>query len=161
MFYRLVILFTLIPIIDLYLLYQVSGLIGFPETVLLVLLTGFFGAYMAKLQGFRILREIQTQMARGSMPTDAMFDGILVLIASVLLISPGVLTDVVGFLLLIPPIRIITRQLLKVFLARSMVVSFQKTTFGPGGASAPQASPQQARPQQPDIIDVEFTRKPN
>ena len=100
-----IILFVGIPLLELFLLGWVSDSIGFLPTVALVVLTGIGGSKLTRLQGRKTLARVQEQMRRGIMPTHEMVEGVLILIAGALLITPGVLTDGVGFLLLVPSVR--------------------------------------------------------
>jgi len=102
---RLFLLFTLVPVIELYLLISLGSVIGTLPTVGLVLATGFAGAWLARREGARVLREWQGAVNRGELPREGLTSSLLVLVGGVLLITPGVLTDVAGFLLLIPPTR--------------------------------------------------------
>jgi len=110
-------LFTAIPLLELYLLFQLSGVFGFWTTVGVVLGTGIVGAALARWQGWRAMHRLQTEMREGMLPIDALGDGVLILIASVLLITPGVLTDVVGLSLLLPPVRALVKHGLRRWLA--------------------------------------------
>lgn len=78
-----------------------------------VIITGIAGAALAKHQGLGILRRIQIEMSYGQMPGDALFDGVLVLTGAILLLTPGILTDLTGFSLLIPGTRLIYKKHLK------------------------------------------------
>ena len=113
MFGRLLILFILIPLVELYLLVAVGGRIGLPPTILMVVITGAWGAYLAKSQGLSILAKIQSETAAGRVPTAQLVDGLLVLIGGVVLLTPGLLTDLVGFSLMIPSFRAILRDRVK------------------------------------------------
>lgn len=116
MFRILVVLFIVIPAIELWGLITVGRVIGGWATVALVILTGVIGAWLAKQQGLQVIRLVQIQLSRGQMPTDALIDGIMVLIGGVLLLTPGFVTDLIGFLLLIPYTRMIFRHLVKSWL---------------------------------------------
>ncbi len=105
MFARLLLLFTVVPLIELYLLIEVGTVIGAPSTILLVLGTGALGAILARLEGLRTLRQIQRNLAQGIVPAEEMLDGVIILAAGLLLITPGILTDAFGFLLLVPVTR--------------------------------------------------------
>ena len=113
MLLRLFLLFTLVPMIELAILIEIGRRIGAGTTIALLILSGFLGAALAKREGLRTLRHIQDDLAAGRLPTDRLIDGLLILLAGVLLITPGVLTDAVGFLLLIPPVRRLVRNRLK------------------------------------------------
>lgn len=101
----LIVLFIGLPIIELVLLFELHGMVGFLPTVLLVLLTGVAGAALVRRQGLAILLTIQREMAVGNVPAPQMIDGVMVLLAGALLVTPGLLTDLSGFLLLIPFVR--------------------------------------------------------
>lgn len=99
---KLFLLFTLVTLVEIGLLVFLGNLMGFWWTMVLVFGTGFAGAYLAKSQGLRVLQRIRTSLEKGEVPADAGLDGLLILIAGAFLITPGVLTDGVGFLLLVP-----------------------------------------------------------
>ncbi|GED68265.1 UPF0716 protein YtzA [Brevibacillus reuszeri] len=109
----LVVLFVVVFGIELWGLIAVGSLIGGWNTVFLVILTGLFGAWMAKQQGIQVFRMVQFQLARGQMPTETLIDGVLVLIGGLLLLLPGFISDVIGLIFLIPYTRMILRHLLK------------------------------------------------
>lgn len=106
---RLILLFVTVPVIELILLLQIGARIGFYPTVGLVLTTGVLGGAMARSQGLKVFAAVQSRMAQGQLPGEALLDGLAVLIGGAFLLTPGVLTDVLGFSLLIP----ITRGWLK------------------------------------------------
>ena len=101
----LIVLFIGLPIIELALLFELHGVVGFLPTVLLVLLTGIAGAALVRRQGLSILLSIQKEFNNGNLPAPQMMDGVMILIAGTLLVTPGLITDVVGFSLLIPVVR--------------------------------------------------------
>ena len=113
MFARLFLLFTLIPLVELYILIKIGALLGALWAVLLVLATGALGAYLAREQGFRVWMRIQSEMNAGRFPGDDLLDGFLIFIAGAVLVTPGVLTDLVGFAILFPPSREGIRRWLK------------------------------------------------
>lgn len=104
-FGRLVLLFTLVPAIEIYLLIQVGAGIGAVNTLLLILATGVVGAHYARLQGFYVLRRFQESLNTGQVPTSEIVDGAMLLLGGALLVTPGLLTDAVGFSLIFPPTR--------------------------------------------------------
>ncbi|MGD8438900.1 MAG: FxsA family protein [Holophagae bacterium] len=112
MFLRLLLLFTLVPLVELALLIQLGRVIGLAATIAIVLLTGVIGATLARWQGLVTLRRVQTEMAEGRVPTDALVDGLLILVAGAMLFTPGLITDTIGCLLLIPPTRTAVRRAL-------------------------------------------------
>jgi UPF0716 protein FxsA len=109
----LIALFIGLPIVELALLFKVHERVGLGPTVLLVLLTGITGAVLVRRQGVAILFRIQHEMEAGNLPAPQMIDGIMVLIAGALLVTPGLITDTVGFALLVPVIREYIREWLR------------------------------------------------
>ncbi|MCD4844946.1 MAG: membrane protein FxsA [Methanosarcinales archaeon] len=116
----LLVLFVILPFVELYLLIELGSRIGTLPTLGIVVLTGIAGAALAKHQGLSVLQRIQTEMSFGQMPGEIIFDGILVLIGAVLLITPGILTDTIGFLLLIPVTREIFKKYLKGWVSKKI-----------------------------------------
>jgi len=106
---KLFILFTVVPAIELWLLFQVGSFLGFWQTILLILVTGLIGASMAKQEGLSVLKDIQSAPAKGIPIGEKIGEGVLVLIGGVLLITPGILTDFFGLSLIFPLTR---RQIL-------------------------------------------------
>jgi len=123
MFLRLFLLFTCIPLVELYLLLQIGSVIGAVNTFLLVIITGVLGAYLAQQEGIRTLERIRTLMARGEMPGEPLIDALLILVAGFVLITPGILTDLLGFLMLIPATRAPIRRWIKGQLERKFSAS--------------------------------------
>ncbi len=113
MFMRLVLLFTVVPVIELVLLIEIGRQIGSLTTIGIVVVTGFIGAMLAKTQGFNTWYQIRHEASEGRVPHDALLDGLLVLIGAVTLVTPGLITDAIGFSLLIPATRRIWRTWLK------------------------------------------------
>ena len=123
MFFRLFLLFTCIPLVELYLLLQIGSVIGAVNTILLVIITGVLGAYLAQQEGLRTLERIRALMARGEMPGEPLIDALLILVAGFVLITPGILTDLLGFLMLIPATRAPIRRWVKGQLERKFSAS--------------------------------------
>jgi len=94
-------------------LIELGKMIGTWNTIFIVVVTGVVGAMLAKSQGLSVLRNIQAHMANGLMPADPLFDGALVLVGGVLLVTPGIITDLLGFILLIPLTRAGVKRVLK------------------------------------------------
>ena len=113
MFGYLILLFVLVPIVELALLIKIGQCIGVGYTLGIVIVTGVVGAYLAKLQGLLTLRSIQEEINQGRMPADRLFDGVLILCSGILLITPGIITDLVGFMGLIPFTRNLFKRWLK------------------------------------------------
>lgn len=103
----------LIPLADMALLVVVAGAIGWPPTVALVVLTALLGMLFVRAEGRHTLRKIQQSLARGDLPTDQVIDGGLLIAAGAFLLTPGLVTDAVGFLIAVPLTRIPIRFVLK------------------------------------------------
>ncbi len=114
MLLKLFLCFTLIPVIELYLLIQLGSVIGGFNTVLLVILTGFAGAWLARLEGLNTMLKVRQNLNQGLMPAEELMDAFIILVAGIVLITPGLLTDCMGLLLLLP----YTRNMFKRFLRR-------------------------------------------
>lgn len=134
---RLFLLFTVVLVLELYLLIQVGRHIGAGPTVVLVLVTGILGAVLAKAEGLRVIRQWQLSLAQGRLPEEGVLGGVLVLVGAVLLITPGVLTDVVGLGLLFAPTRRIASRLVRRWLEKRIregtiqVISMRSGPFPP------------------------------
>jgi len=135
MFLRLLLLFTVVPLIELFLLIKIGGVIGVVPTIAIVIGTGVLGAGLARWQGLAVLRRINDDMTAGRLPTDALIDGLLILVAAALLLTPGLLTDTVGFVLLVPASRAVVRKAVAAGIARRVQVK------------------------DPDVIDAEWFRE--
>lgn len=94
-----------VPLVELYLLIQVGSEIGALPTIGLSILTAVIGTFLVRVQGFSILLRVRETVDRGEVPAIEVLDGALLLIAGVLLLLPGFITDALGFLLLVPPLR--------------------------------------------------------
>ncbi|MFP6644201.1 MAG: FxsA family protein [Candidatus Latescibacterota bacterium] len=113
MLFRLFLLFTLIPVIELALLVEVGGRIGVAPTIAVVLGTGAAGAWLARSQGLRALQRLQEAVRTAQFPGEEIFDGILILAGGLLLLTPGFLTDILGFCALVPGSRYLLKALVK------------------------------------------------
>ena len=109
----LFLLLIALPVAEIALLIAIGRHIGLAATVALLLLTGLLGAFLARRQGLGILRRMQSQVAAGQVPASQLVDGALILLAGVLLIIPGVLTDAVGFFCLLPAGRTVLKAWLR------------------------------------------------
>ena len=137
-------LFIVVPIFELILLIQIGQWVGTLPTIALIIFTGVLGAFLVKRQGMRVLTRANSQIQTGQLPADALFDGAIILVAGAFLMTPGILTDTMGFLCLIPP----TRRIIKKFIAsrfKKMVQNGQ-VFVGPMGGSMRMGARQ--RPQQ-------------
>jgi UPF0716 protein FxsA len=137
-------LFVGIPLTELYFLIKVGSQIGAFPTIFLTVFTALLGGYMVRHQGFSTLMRVRGMMERGEIPAIEMIEGAVLLVCGVLLLLPGFITDVVGFILLVPPLR---RWLLTAGLQGSGIMR----PAPPPGASE--------TPREPDVIEGEFMRK--
>ena len=113
-FAKILILFVIVPVTELYILIEVGKKIGSLSIIGIIILTGIIGAYLVKSQGFMILRKIQNDLNEGIMPGDSLIQGAIILAGGILLLTPGFVTDIVGFIFLIPVSRnIVKKYLLK------------------------------------------------
>lgn len=152
MLIRLWILFCVVPLAELMLLIWIAEHTSLLFTLALVVITGLVGASLARQQGFRAWRRIADDMSQGRVPTEALFDGVLILAAGLLLITPGVMTDAVGFALLIPICRHFVRgALARKF--RSQIVVGMPGNGAPGGEPPAEAHDK--------VIDVRWSDEPS
>lgn len=132
----LFLLFLLVPLIEIYVLIQVGGLIGVWPTVFLVVLTALVGAVLLRYQGIATLLRVRGALMRGEAPAQALLEGVVLVFGGVLLLTPGFVTDVVGFVCLIPVTR---RALLAWATARALgrlwAPAGTGRTGGPGAGS--------------------------
>ena len=113
-FSKLLILFIVVPVAELYVLIEVGKKIGSLTTIGIIIFTGILGAYLVKNQGFLILKKIQNDLNDGIMPGDSLIQGAIILVGGILLLTPGFITDTVGFIFLIPASRnVLKKYLLK------------------------------------------------
>jgi UPF0716 protein FxsA len=110
---RLIFLFTLVPLLELYILIKIGGYLGAFQTIALVVFTALLGIALARFEGLRTLQQIKRSLSQGIVPAEEMFDGLLIFVGGILLITPGVLTDLFALLLLIPYTRTIFKRWLR------------------------------------------------
>ena len=120
MLFKLILLFTITPIVELLLLLELSKITSIMTTISIVLLTGIVGAYLAKSQGRLIITRIRVELNEGRMPGDQLLNGLCVLVGGALLLTPGIITDVLGFTLVIPGTREIFKGLVKKILSQKL-----------------------------------------
>jgi len=154
-FRTLFLLFLTIPLIEIYLLIQVGEVIGALPTIFMVVFTAVLGVALLRWQGLVTLTRMQASMARGELPAIAMIEGVFLLVAGALLLTPGFFTDGIGFALLIPPIR---RFLAQNLLMRGMFrtgagFSAGKTYEDPFGKT------QSGQTGGPKVIEGEYERR--
>ncbi len=123
MLLRLWLLFVVVPLVELAILIWIGQWIGAWATIGAVILIGATGAWLAKHQGLRTWSRLRESLSKGAMPGTELLDGLLILIAAVLLITPGVLTDIAALLLFVPAVRtFLKRRLTEYFRKRIGVV---------------------------------------
>lgn len=110
MFRILFLLFLTVPLVEIYFLIQVGQEIGAFSTVLLCILTAALGAILLRIQGILTLMNAREKLRQGEIPADNLLEGLILLIAGVLLLTPGFVTDVIGFLCLVPSLRSMMAQ---------------------------------------------------
>ena len=140
---RLLLLLIVPPLVELYFLIKVGGNIGVGSTVFLVLFTAVLGAVLVRAQGFSVLARVRAQVAQGLSPALELLEGLVLFIAGALLLVPGFISDGLGFLLLIPALRI---RLIKIVVKRGIDPRIYAKRADPDGAKNPR------------IIDGEFTK---
>lgn len=119
---KLLFLFILTPALELALVIEVGQHIGTLNTLLLIAVTGVVGASLARRQGLEVLRRMQAEFDQGRIPSGSIVDGVIILLSGALLITPGLLTDTVGFLCLVPTTRAMIRSLLWGWIQRHLRV---------------------------------------
>lgn len=129
---KLFVLFTALPVLEIFLLIRVGSAFGAPTAIGLCLLTGFVGAALARTQGARAVQRMQDTVARGMIPAREILDGVMILAAGLFLLTPGFVTDAVGLLLLLPP----ARALLRVYLTRRFATQLQAGAWQSRGQGA-------------------------
>lgn len=134
----LVVLFIAVPIAEIAVIIKVGSLIGFGETIALLLVISVCGAWLVKRQGLGVLRRVREQMSLGRVPGAELVDGALILVAGVLLLAPGFITDAAGLVLLVPPVRsgirrVARRRLGRRVTRRVRVVTVRSPGGSPGG----------------------------
>ena len=146
MFGKLLILFILVPLAELYLFITLGGELGFPPTLAIIVVTAILGAALTKSQGIRAMQKLQKATGEGRLPAREAFDGIMILLAGAVLITPGFLTDAVGFLLLIPPVR----ALVAGYLGEKLRANIKVVTPG----IPPQEAKSESKLDDGNVIDV-------
>jgi UPF0716 protein FxsA len=162
LFYVLLALLIVVPLVELYILIQVGSVIGALPTIAMVIGISIFGAWMLKRQGMSALLKADAAMKSGKMPVEAVLDSVALIAAGALLMTPGLLTDALGVLLLIPPVR---RRIARALLYRLMkngmfkVQTFSTRSSGARSSGGPQSKPGGGRSgKDGPVIDGEFER---
>lgn len=105
MFIKLLIIFIFLPLAELFVLLKVGDQIGALSTILLIISTGVAGAWLARSQGFILFQRIQREMNEGRMPAEELLDGMMIFMGGMVLLTPGFITDLMGFTFLVPQTR--------------------------------------------------------
>lgn len=149
LFLKLILIFTMVPIIELTLLIKIGQHVGILFTILLVAFTGIAGVSLARSQGYRIIKRIKSSLNRGEMPADDLIGGLLILIGGTMLLTPGLLTDLTGFSLIIPVGRTFYTRIIKSWFKKYMKKNNLNFNKGFSGGNA----------NEDDFIDIETERK--
>lgn len=165
MFPYLLAAFIGIPLIEIALFIEVGGAIGTAATILVVIATAVLGAWMLRAQGVSTARRAQMRLQNGEIPLDQAFDGMFLVFAGALLLTPGFLTDAIGFSLFVPQVRAWLRGRLTRWAQRTGSFTVVRTGFeappGPGHRPAsgphrtPESGPERGAPTPGDTIDIE------
>lgn len=153
LFRKLVLIFTLVPLVEFFIFYSLASVISLPWTIGIIIGTGFLGAWLSKSEGFKTLQSYQKAIAEGRIPHREAIDGILILVAGVVLLTPGFLTDIVGFGLLIPPIREKVRKFLGERLKDKIHVVGQDINPDPISGKSTQSSARDVFTVESEVID--------
>jgi UPF0716 protein FxsA len=132
----LVVLFIVVPILELWVIIEVGGLIGVLPTIALLLADSILGALLLRHQGLGAWRRFNRAIEERRFPGREVADGLLIAVGATLLLTPGFLTDVVGLLLLVPPTRAIVRRVLRAYFGKRFVVMGGPAGTAYGAASA-------------------------
>ena len=152
MFGRLFLLFLVVPLVDLALLVALGDRIGLGTTVAIVVLTALMGSWLAKREGVAAWRRVQTKMSAGAVPGPELLDGLVILVAGTLLLTPGFLTDAVGLLGLVPVTRKVARGWIKTRVERAVLEGRLRVVHGPLAGQPP--APDPPRPtEDADLLD--------
>lgn len=160
MFGRGLFIFVLVPLIELALLNELLQRTSLPTTILVVLVTGVVGVTLTRRQGLRAWRAIHAQLAQGKSPSREIMDGVMILLAGAFLITPGLLTDCVGFSLLIPPVRTLLGRLVTRWFLSETAVRFSAQPW-PQDAPSDDAPSEPASPSVRVIEPESEPREPN
>ena len=155
-FLILVTLFIGVPILEISLLLKVSGAIGGFKTILFVVFTAILGAYLVKQQGLATLAKFQQQANSGQLPAQAMLEGIALLFAGAVLLTPGFFTDAIGFALLVPLFR---QQLISYLVNSGKIVSYGQQANSQSPFHTYSGSPSHSNPNHSNssVIEGEYT----
>lgn len=126
MLVKLLVLFIALPLAEIVLLIEIGSRIGTLATLAILVLTAVLGASLAHREGLKVLWRIQEKMAQGIMPDEELIDGVLILAAGIVLLTPGLLTDAAGLLLLVPGSRLALKRWLRERFSRRIRVRYHE-----------------------------------
>ena len=114
MLMKLIVLFVAVPFMEMLILIELGMVMGFWFTVALIALTGLLGAILTRMEGICVVMRIRDELKMGNLPAEDLIDGLLILVAGIVLITPGLLTDILGFCLLVPRVRVHIKRWLRI-----------------------------------------------
>ena len=138
--------FFVVPIVELAVIIQIGSAIGVLNTIGLLVLSGILGAWLMKREGLGVVRRVQRALSEGRVPGSELIDGFLILFGGALMLTPGFVSDGVGMLLLLPPVRILVRRVVR----RRFTVQVLGGSGGPGGPASPDGRDRR----DPGVIDI-------
>ena len=133
MFVLLLLALLCVPLLELYVIIQVAGGLGTGQTIVALIVVSVVGAWMVRRSGLGVLNQIRNRLSRGELPAAELVDGLLILLAGALMLTPGFITDAVGLLLLLLPTRVLVRSLLMRHFAKRITVGWSARSGGAGG----------------------------
>ncbi len=150
--------FIVLPVLEIYLITQVAGQVGWPLAIVLVIAISAAGAWLVRREGLGVIGRVRESLRAGRMPANDLADGAMIFFASALMLTPGFLTDALGLALLIPPIRAVLRPPVIAFFRRRIDVRVANATGGLGGfgsfGTGP-SGPSARRSRPDDVLDVD------
>lgn len=120
MLLKLILLFTIVPLVEFYILIKIGTIIGAGATILIVLVTGIMGGVFAQAQGLKVIQHLISDLGQGIFPAEPLWNGLFVLIGAVFLITPGLITDLLGFFCIIPFTREPLKKLAKIYIGKKL-----------------------------------------
>lgn len=153
----IILILVAIPIIEIALFIELGGWVGLWPTIALVIVTAILGGVLLRMQGFAAMQKLQASVAEGGDPRGPLAHGVMILIAGLLMLTPGFFTDAVGFALLLPPVR----SALIAWLGPKLAA--RATFVGPGmqGQAAAQNRPRPDQPIDAEYVDLDADDDPN
>lgn len=156
----LLLAFLVVPIVELYLFVEVSTSIGFGAALFWIVAVSIIGAWLVKREGLGALRRANAKVARGEVPTDELINGILIVVAGALMLTPGFLTDGVGLLLLFPPSRALLRRSLRGRFASGPIIIGQRFSGGFGAPGGPGSGTGHGPGRGDGVVDADSWEEP-